>query len=103
MPKPGKLKWEGDRLVLEIDATIRVPIEIEAITKSILNDTYLTTREKQALDGLLKGLQNKEIADGMSLSTRTVKFYVSGLLKKFNVTNRTELMAIFGTKRARPE
>jgi|GEM_PF-5716978 len=86
--------WENGRLVIEIQAVIRVPIEFEALSSHVLDRMKLTARESQALDGILKGLQNKEIAFRMGISERTVKQHVSAVLEKFNAKSRGELQHI---------
>lgn len=52
----------------------------------------LTRREREVLDGLLANLSNKEIAQRLNLSERTVKFHVSNLLGKFGVRRRADLI-----------
>ena len=42
----------------------------------------------------MAGKLNKEIADKLHISHRTVKFHVSNLLFKFSVSNRCELIAL---------
>jgi DNA-binding NarL/FixJ family response regulator len=97
MRTPGKLKWEGGRLILEIDATIRVPVDLETITRDAQPDfPYLTRREQQTLAALVKGAGNKEIASALNISERTVKFHVSSLLLKFKVRSRGELQHLLG-------
>ena len=54
----------------------------------------LTQRESEVLQLLSKGLQNKEIADVLSISERTAKFHVSALLRKLEAGNRTEAVAL---------
>ena len=49
-----------------------------------------TRRELQVLALLAQGLQNKEIADGLGIVERTVKFHVGSLMGKLNAGNRTE-------------
>lgn len=59
----------------------------------------LSTKERAVLIMLCKGFRNHEIAQQLRISTRTVKWYVSRLLSKFKVTNRTELVgAITGAQ-----
>jgi DNA-binding NarL/FixJ family response regulator len=50
----------------------------------------LTDRESEVLGLLAKGLANKQIAVAMGISEHTVKFHVSSIYSKLNVTNRTE-------------
>jgi DNA-binding NarL/FixJ family response regulator len=54
----------------------------------------LTPREEEVLDLLAQGLQNKEIAQKLIISERTVKFHVSAILGKLDAGNRTEAVAI---------
>ncbi|HET6823081.1 MAG TPA: response regulator transcription factor, partial [Anaerolineales bacterium] len=50
----------------------------------------LTDRESEVLGLLAKGLANKQIAVMLGISEHTVKFHVSSIYSKLNVTNRTE-------------
>ena len=52
----------------------------------------LTDRESEVLGLLAKGLANKQIAVSLGISEHTVKFHVSSIYAKLNVTNRTEAM-----------
>lgn len=54
----------------------------------------LTQRERQVLDALLENLANKEIADRLNISERTIKFHVSSLLEKFSVRRRSDLILL---------
>ncbi len=57
----------------------------------------LTTREKEMLVYLAKGMLNKEIAIELKISERTVKNHVSNLFKKIDVYDRTQA-AVFAIK-----
>jgi DNA-binding NarL/FixJ family response regulator len=50
----------------------------------------LTERELEVLDLLARGLANKQVAVSLGISEHTVKFHVSSIYTKLNVTNRTE-------------
>ena len=50
----------------------------------------LTERESEVLALLARGLANKQIAVSLGISEHTVKFHVSSIYAKLNVTNRTE-------------
>jgi NarL family two-component system response regulator LiaR len=53
----------------------------------------LKERELEVLKLLAKGLTNPQIAENLSLSVSTIKFYVSAILEKLNVDTRTEAAA----------
>ena len=50
----------------------------------------LTPREQEVLGMLAEGASNKSIAHRLSISEHTVKFHVSSIFGKLNVTTRTE-------------
>jgi DNA-binding NarL/FixJ family response regulator len=54
----------------------------------------LSRREQEVLNGLLENLANKEVADRLHISERTVKFHVSNLLAKFGVRRRADLILL---------
>lgn len=53
----------------------------------------LTTQERRLLDLLAEGLTNREIAERLYLSDKTVKNYVSSLLMKLGMSRRSEAAA----------
>ena len=65
--------------------------------------TDLSRREQEVLNGLLENLANKEVADRLHISERTVKFHVSNLLAKFGVRRRADLILLCYQKRATTE
>lgn len=54
----------------------------------------LKDRELEVLALMVKGMNNPDIAEQLSLSRSTIKFYVSSILSKLNVETRTEAVAI---------
>jgi RNA polymerase sigma factor (sigma-70 family) len=50
----------------------------------------LTPRERGILESLAAGLSNKEIAEKLFLSEKTVKHYMTNILQKLQVRNRVE-------------
>ena len=55
----------------------------------------LSNKEKTVLRLIMMGKPNKEIANELSLSMRTVEHHVTQLLSKVSARNRTEL-ALWG-------
>jgi len=53
----------------------------------------LTERERKVLGFVAEGKTNKEIATAIYLSEKTVRNYVSSILAKLNLANRTEAAA----------
>lgn len=54
----------------------------------------LTSRERDVLSLLAKGLANKQIAAELGTTERTIKFHVSSILAKLDVSNRTEAVTV---------
>jgi DNA-binding NarL/FixJ family response regulator len=54
----------------------------------------LTDREMDVLRLLAQGKTNREIADTLIITERTVKFHVSAIIGKLGATNRTEAVSI---------
>jgi len=53
-------------------------------------ESPLTSQEMRVLQFLAQGLTNQEIAGELTISERTVGIYVSNILKKLHVANRTQ-------------
>lgn len=54
----------------------------------------LTEREREVLALMVEGLNNTEISDKLIVSRSTVKFHVSNILSKLQVSSRTEAVAL---------
>ncbi|PGW32164.1 DNA-binding response regulator [Bacillus cereus] len=54
------------------------------------NENELTEREKEILFELVKGLSNKEIAEALYISDKTVKIHINKIFKKLNVKSRSQ-------------
>lgn len=59
------------------------------------NGQQLTTRERDVLDLLADGLSNREIADRLNISIRTVEAHVRGLLRKYGASRRSEVVSMW--------
>ena len=54
----------------------------------------LTPRELEVLQQMVSGLNNRQIAETLGVSTSTIKFHVSSILTKLDVNNRIEAVAL---------
>lgn len=61
----------------------------------------LSPQERKILTLIAEGMTNKEIAQEVFLSDKTVKNYVSNILSKLNVRRRSEAAAFMAERRAR--
>lgn len=66
--------------------------ELLRLGRSLSCSVDLSPRENEVLRELLHHRVNKEIADRLRISVRTVKFHVSSLLAKFGVGSRWDLI-----------
>lgn len=60
--------------------------------KQVLKEKGLTLRESEAVELVSKGLSNKEIANMMFLTEKTVKFHLTNTYKKIGVKSRAQLI-----------
>jgi len=77
--------------VLSPDATRML---IQASTQAPAPAYHLSERELEVLALMVQGLNNTQIADKLVVSRSTVKFHVSSVLAKLNVSSRTEAVAV---------
>lgn len=65
---------------------------LEAAEETLLEP--LSARETEVLNGLADGLTNRAIATMLNISEHTVKFHISAILSKLNVSSRTKAVAV---------
>ncbi|OGO51925.1 MAG: DNA-binding response regulator [Chloroflexi bacterium RBG_16_68_14] len=65
--------------------------------------SLLSEQERKILDLIAEGKTNKEIAQEVYLSDKTVKNYVSSILGKLNLRRRSEAAAFIARRRSSPE
>jgi DNA-binding CsgD family transcriptional regulator/tetratricopeptide (TPR) repeat protein len=64
--------------------------------------TTLTTREREIAGLIGTGKSNREVANALVISERTVETHVASIYQKFGIGNRRELAALLGDARAAP-
>lgn len=74
---------------------LQLPKETNLQEQADINFTQtLTPREIEVLQMLTSGLSNKAVAQQLHISEHTVKFHVSSIFQKLNVSTRTEAVAV---------
>ncbi|MFW6389629.1 MAG: response regulator [Halanaerobiales bacterium] len=63
---------------------------MQRVSQKKVETESLTSREKEVLAQLVKGLSNKKIAKRLFISDKTVKTHVSNILNKLQVKDRTQ-------------
>lgn len=63
-----------------------------SLRKAAAQAIKLSIREEQIVRLLLRGRTNREIADQLRISEKTVKHYMTVLMQKLNVRNRLEVV-----------
>jgi NarL family two-component system response regulator LiaR len=71
--------------------------EFADATQRTLDQADLTDREREVLGLIAKGLSNRDIAEQLVLSPKTVKTHVSNILSKLHLADRTQA-AIYALK-----
>jgi len=93
-------KWQRE-LPLAIDSILKgqlwVPHHVllafakrtkALLDAQLLHGHFLTAREVEVVQLLMRNLTNKEISGALAISERTVKFHVSNILSKLQIDNR---------------
>ena len=76
-------------------APVRESLPPEEALAAFARQHALTAREKEVLSLILAGKTTPEMAEGLFISERTVKYHVHNLLGKTGCENRTALTALF--------
>jgi len=79
-----------------------VSAEIEGLMKNDPPLPELSQRQREILDGICRGLTNKEIAMMLDISLESVKSHVKIILEKLDASSRTEAASIAAQKRLMP-
>jgi DNA-binding CsgD family transcriptional regulator len=83
---------ERRRMTLLTRIPLRGEVRAQTGEPARTGDPRLTPRQRQVLDGLVRGLANKEIAAELGIGPDAVKRVVSRLLIKLDVSSRTALV-----------
>lgn len=73
----------------------RIPSIMEKTNEKTLADYDISEREQMIIEVVAQGLSNKEIADKLFLSEGTVRNYLSNILNKLELRDRTQLVVFY--------
>jgi DNA-binding CsgD family transcriptional regulator len=77
--------------------TCRLPLRAVSLVPDAPAAEYiaqLRPREREVLELMVAGLRNREIAERLFITVRTVKFHVSNILRKFDAQSRAEVIVL---------
>ena len=73
---------------------IRLPLDPPSEPENLADAVALSSRERDVLRLVATGARNRDIASELAISSNTVKFHVSNLLRKAGARTRSELAAL---------
>lgn len=73
-------------------STVMAPLLLNGFLQNEKNSRDLSGREREVLKLLAEGYSNREIADFLSISVKTVETHRANIMKKNNFKNITELV-----------
>ncbi len=79
----------GDRI------TEKLPDLIKPACKKDFHAYHITEKELEIIEQVAEGLNNKEIAEKLCLSVGTVRNYLSTILEKLDLRDRTQLAVFY--------
>jgi DNA-binding NarL/FixJ family response regulator len=81
--------FRNAELLARVDARLRRPHADLAAESPEGDADDFTTREREVIRLMAQGATNADIAARLQLSTATVKFHITNIMRKLGVTNRT--------------
>ncbi len=93
--KPEELRESIERVISGekvFPRTVEDQVSETAASSSQLEE--LSTREQEVMELLAKGMSNRNIAETLFISEKTVKNHVSNILKKLSVNDRTQAVIL---------
>jgi non-specific serine/threonine protein kinase len=90
--------WRAGR-ALSIEAAVAIAAEVDAAARprvtadGDLTETGLTAREIETMRLAIQGLTNREIAEHLFISERTVSTHIGNIYQKLNIHSRAQLTA----------
>ena len=77
------------------EVSSKLPLFIDSHGKPDLSRFGVSAREMDVIEQVAAGLNNREIADALFLSEGTVRNYISAVLEKVGLRDRTQLAVLY--------
>lgn len=78
-----------------LDSEVIKDIKLSNQTKKSVEDFDITERELEIIKLLAEGMNNKEISQSLYLSEGTVRNYISNLLEKLDLRDRSQIVVFY--------
>ena len=91
---PAEIVKDTPQHAINLDSRFRLPAAAGAPAEQVTGWDAVSWRERMVLDLVCMGMPNKAIGIELGIATSTVKIHVSNIMKKLQVTNRTQLCAL---------
>ena len=92
---PALLAVEKGQRVFGADIVNRIPMLMKKESKPEFEKSGITEKEYEIITLVAEGLNNKEIAESLFLGEGTVRNYLSVILEKLSLRDRTQLAVYF--------
>lgn len=93
---PALLAIEGGQNVFGDEITGKLPTLMSAVSDTSQYEKYdISEREQNIISLVAEGLNNREIAEKLYLSEGTVRNYLSHILEKLGLRDRTQLAVFY--------
>ena len=98
MTQLDRIEWKLDQVLASllskatVDGSPTGDEDVRVTPSQGENLHKLTTKQHAALQMLIRGADNQEIADRMGISINTAKVHVRGIAKKLGVSTRTQII-----------
>lgn len=85
--------WINDTTIINnLKDNMTLPKEMGYLKRYYMGNSYLTHREFECIYYAIAGLTSVEIAQILSISEKTVRFYMDAMRTKFNASTKSELI-----------
>ena len=75
-----------------MDYALNLPLQVGTVLKIAETPDSLTKRERDVAALIGQGLSNREIADTLVLSKRTVEHHIANIFSKLGFSNRVQIV-----------